>query len=141
VFRYAVGVPRAGEDVEADVLALRTAYEVDRPLVGVVAHGTGERAAELSLLSVDDPRVTVLDAVPVAADDGTDILVRLQSYAPAATTVRLRCAVPVAAASLATLLGDPTGAAEVDGAEVVLPVPRLGSVAVRLRLADAAGGR
>ncbi|MEV0838600.1 hypothetical protein AB0I55_03475 [Actinocatenispora sera] len=141
VFRYAVGVPRAGEDVEADVLALRTAYEVDRPLVGVVAHGTGERAAESSLLSVDDPRITVLDAVPVAADadDDADLLVRLQSYAPAATTVRLRCAVPVAAASLATLLGDPTGAAEVDGAEVVLPVPRMGTVAVRLRVAGISG--
>jgi len=136
-FRYAVGVRRAGEDIDADALALRTAYEIDRPLVGVVAQGgTAGGDPERSLLSLDDPRATVLDVTPVQGDGEVEILVRLQSYATEATTVRLWSAVPVASAQLATLLGDPTAPAEVAGEHVVVPVPRLGSVAVRLRLAD-----
>ncbi|MGA8113696.1 MAG: glycoside hydrolase family 38 C-terminal domain-containing protein, partial [Actinocatenispora sp.] len=142
-FRYAVGVRRAGETLDADALALRTAHEIDHPLVGVAAHGAsdGNRPAELSLLALDDPRVAVLGVslVPGAEGDSApaDLLVRLQSFATAPVQVRLRCGFGVAGASLATYLGDVTGAAELDGDEVVVPAPRLGAVAVRLRLADA----
>ncbi|MGW7595262.1 aldo/keto reductase [Streptomyces rubiginosohelvolus] len=42
-FRYAVGVRRSGES-DAEALALRTAYEVDHPLIGVPAHGAPDAA-------------------------------------------------------------------------------------------------
>ncbi|GAA3514469.1 glycoside hydrolase family 38 C-terminal domain-containing protein [Actinocatenispora rupis] len=133
-FRYAVGVRRAGEDIDADALALRTAYEIDHPLVGVSAHGTSDPGtAQLSLLSVDDPRVAVLGATLVGSDTGTDLLVRLQSLATEPVDATLRCGFPVAGAVRATYLGDETGEVTVDGDEVTVALPRLGVTAVRLR--------
>ncbi|NEW74580.1 glycoside hydrolase family 38 N-terminal domain-containing protein [Streptomyces rhizosphaericus] len=138
-FRYAVGVRRSGETIDAEALALRTAYEVDHPLIGVPAHGApdADRPAELALLSVDDARVAVRDAAPVPApgDDGVDLLVRLQSFAPEPRTVRLRCGFAVAAAERATYLGDPDGPAVLDGDAILVQIPRLGTTAVRVRLA------
>ncbi|GAA1104201.1 hypothetical protein [Streptomyces javensis] len=138
-FRYAVGVRRSGETIDAEALALRTAYEVDHPLIGVPAHGApdADRPAELALLSVDDARVAVRDAspVPVPGDDGVDLLVRLQSFAPEPRTVRLRCGFPVAAAERATYLGDPDGPATLTGDDILVEIPRLGTTAVRVRLA------
>ncbi|GAA5014228.1 glycoside hydrolase family 38 C-terminal domain-containing protein [Actinopolymorpha pittospori] len=142
-FRYAVGVRRAGEDLGADALALRTAYEIDHPLVGVCgqAEPRPDQPAQLSLLGVDDPRVTVLAVMPVPAEDDaaaatTDLLVRLQSYATTEVTVRLRCGFGIEGASRATFLGDTTGTVEVDGSDIVTPISRLGVTAVRIRLAD-----
>jgi hypothetical protein len=134
-FRYAVGVRRAGETLDADALALRTAYEIDHPLVGVAAHGRAEpdSPAVRSLLAVDDPRVTVLGVVQLATEDGVDLLVRLQSLATEPTTTRLRCGFPVTAAQQATYLGEANGTMTIDGNEVVVPLPRLGAIAVRLR--------
>ncbi|MCQ8193065.1 glycoside hydrolase family 38 N-terminal domain-containing protein [Streptomyces rugosispiralis] len=134
-FRYAVGVRRPGETIDADALALRTAYEVDHPLIGVPAHGApdADRPAELALLSVDDARVAVRDAAPVPGDDGVDLLVRLQSFATEPGTVRLRCGFPVAAAERATYLGDPDGPATLDGDDILVSIPRLGTTAVRVR--------
>ncbi|WP_347236417.1 glycoside hydrolase family 38 N-terminal domain-containing protein [Streptomyces malaysiensis] len=139
-FRYAVGVRRGGETIDADALALRTAHEVDHPLIGVAAHGApdADRSAELALLSVDDARVTVRDAAPVPGDDGVDLLVRLQSFATEPRTVRLRCGFPVAGAERATYLGDPDGSdapVALDGHDILVEIPRLGTTAVRVRLA------
>ncbi|MFD8281652.1 alpha-mannosidase [Streptomyces solisilvae] len=139
-FRYAVGVRRGGETIDADALALRTAHEVDHPLIGVAAHGApdADRPAELALLSVDDARVTVRDAAPVPGDDGVDLLVRLQSFAMEPRTVRLRCGFPVAGAERATYLGDPDGSdapVALDGHDILVEIPRLGTTAVRVRLA------
>ncbi|WP_329454178.1 alpha-mannosidase [Streptomyces sp. NBC_01497] len=143
-FRYAVGVRRSGESIEAEALGLRTAHEVDHPLVGVAAHGEPTAAgdpAERALLSVDDPSVRLIDAAPVvpAASGGggngaasADILVRLQSFAESARTVRLRCGFPVAAAERATLLGDPEGPVTREGDDILVDIPRLGSTAVRV---------
>jgi hypothetical protein len=146
-FRYAVGVRRAGEDIDADALGLRTAYEVDHPLVAVVAAGAsdgGDAPAELSVLAVDDPRVAVRGVTLLPADDGGpagDLLVRLQSVATEPITVTLTCGFPVASATRATLLGDPVtdltageGPATVDGREVTVSIGRLGVTAVRLSL-------
>ncbi|PNG93500.1 glycoside hydrolase family 38 C-terminal domain-containing protein [Streptomyces malaysiensis] len=139
-FRYAVGVRRGGETIDADALALRTAHEVDHPLIGVAAHGApdADRPAELALLSVDDARVAVRDAAPVRGDDGVDLLVRLQSFATEPRTVRLRCGFPVAGAERATYLGDPDGSdapVALDGHDILVEIPRLGTTAVRVRLA------
>ncbi|MCQ6251090.1 glycoside hydrolase family 38 N-terminal domain-containing protein [Streptomyces malaysiensis] len=139
-FRYAVGVRRGGETIDADALALRTAHEVDHPLIGVAAHGApdADRPAELALLSVDDARVAVRDAAPVPGDDGVDLLVRLQSFATEPRTVRLRCGFPVAGAERATYLGDPDGSdapVALDGHDILVEIPRLGTTAVRVRLA------
>ncbi|MYU13670.1 alpha-mannosidase [Streptomyces sp. SID8361] len=139
-FRYAVGVRRGGETIDADALALRTAHEVDHPLIGVAAHGApdADRPAELALLSVDDARVAVRDAAPVPGDDGVDLLVRLQSFATEPRTVRLRCGFPVAGAERATYLGDPDGSdapVALDGHDILVEIPRLGTAAVRVRLA------
>ncbi|WP_069864946.1 glycoside hydrolase family 38 N-terminal domain-containing protein [Streptomyces malaysiensis] len=139
-FRYAVGVRRGGETIDADALALRTAHEVDHPLIGVAAHGApdADRSAELALLSVDDARVAVRDAAPVPGDDGVDLLVRLQSFATEPRTVRLRCGFPVAGAERATYLGDPDGSdapVALDGHDILVEIPRLGTTAVRVRLA------
>ncbi|MER7880608.1 alpha-mannosidase [Streptomyces solisilvae] len=139
-FRYAVGVRRGGETIDADALALRTAHEVDHPLIGVAAHGApdADRPAELALLSVDDARVAVRDAAPVPGDDGVDLLVRLQSFAMEPRTVRLRCGFPVAGAERATYLGDPDGSdapVALDGHDILVEIPRLGTTAVRVRLA------
>jgi glycosyl hydrolase family 38 len=134
-FRYAVGVRRAGETLDADALALRTAYEIDHPLLGVAAHGPADPAvpAELSLLTLDDPRVTVRGAVLVPADGGgADLLVRLQSLATEPVQTLLRCAFPVTAASDASYLGDTAGPAAVDGDGIAVSLPRLGTAAVRL---------
>ncbi|MFE9613496.1 hypothetical protein [Streptomyces sp. NPDC006012] len=135
-FRYAVGVRRSGESTDADALALRTACEVDHPLIGVPAHGTPDpdRPAELTLLSVDDPRIAVRDAAPVPGDDGVDLLVRLQSFATESRTVRLRCGFPVAGAERATYLGDPDGPVTLDGDDILVEIPRPGTTAVRVRL-------
>ncbi|GHJ39408.1 hypothetical protein [Streptomyces sp. TS71-3] len=153
-FRYAVGVRRRGERISADALAVRTAYEIDHPLVGVPAHGApdGGRPAVFALLSLDDAQVKVVDVTPVAvgggaggdagatgtareaAGAGADVLVRLQSYATEARTVRLRCGFPVTGAERATYLGDPLGPAGLDGADILVEIPRLGSAAVRVRL-------
>ncbi|SEG91737.1 Glycosyl hydrolases family 38 C-terminal domain-containing protein [Actinacidiphila yanglinensis] len=144
-FRYAVGVRRRGEtDISAQALALRTAQEVDHPLVGVAAHGepVAGDAAERALLRLDDPSVRVIDAAPVpgpAGDGGTggaaptDILVRLQSFATEPRTVRLTCGFPVTHAERATFLGDPAGPVTRDGDDILVEIPRLGSSAVRLR--------
>ncbi|OPF75602.1 alpha-mannosidase [Streptomyces antioxidans] len=140
-FRYAVGVRRRGESggsIDAEALALRTAYEVDHPLIGVPAHGAAsgaDRPAELALLSVDDARIAIRDAAPVPGDDGVDLLVRLQSFATEPRTVRLHCGFPVAAAERATYLGDPEGPAALDGDDILVDIPRLGTTAVRVRLA------
>ncbi|MEU9971124.1 glycoside hydrolase family 38 N-terminal domain-containing protein [Streptomyces malaysiensis] len=139
-FRYAVGVRRGGETIDADALALRTAHEIDHPLIGVAAHGVpdADRPAELALLSVDDARVAVRDAAPVPGDDGVDLLVRLQSFAMEPRTVRLRCGFPVAGAERATYLGDPDGSdapVALDGHDILVEIPRLGTTAVRVRLA------
>ncbi|NIY67577.1 glycoside hydrolase family 38 N-terminal domain-containing protein [Streptomyces malaysiensis] len=139
-FRYAVGVRRGGETIDADALALRTAHEVDHPLIGVTAHGApdADRPAELALLSVDDARVAVRDAAPVPGDDGVDLLVRLQSFTTEPRTVRLRCGFPVAGAERATYLGDPDGSdapVALDGHDILVEIPRLGTTAVRVRLA------
>ncbi|MFD8094876.1 glycoside hydrolase family 38 N-terminal domain-containing protein [Streptomyces malaysiensis] len=139
-FRYAVGVRRGGETIDADALALRTAHEVDHPLIGVAAHDApdADRPAELALLSVDDARVAVRDAAPVPGDDGVDLLVRLQSFATEPRTVRLRCGFPVAGAERATYLGDPDGSdapVALDGHDILVEIPRLGTTAVRVRLA------
>ncbi|MCA1221150.1 glycoside hydrolase family 38 C-terminal domain-containing protein [Streptomyces sp. 8L] len=141
-FRYAVGVRRAGETIDADALALRTALEIDHPLVGVAAHGepaADGAPAERALLSLDDPLVRVIDAAPVpsrGADGGPespdDILVRLQSFATEARTVRLSCGFPVADAQGATFLGDHAGPVTLEGNDVLVEIPRLGSTAVRL---------
>ncbi|MEV2210405.1 alpha-mannosidase [Streptomyces sp. NPDC050997] len=138
-FRYAVGVRRSGESIDADALALRTAYEVDHPLIGVPAHGApdADRPAELALLSVDDARVTVRDVAPVPGDDGVDLLIRLQSFATEPGTVRLRCGFPVAGAERSTYLGDPDGPAALDGDDILVEIPRLGTTAVRVRLGTA----
>jgi hypothetical protein len=130
-FRYAVGVRRAGEEIDADALGLRTAHELDHPLVGVVAHGpvAADAPAELSLLGLDDPRVAVLGVTLLPAGD---LLVRLQSYATEPVRARLRCGFPVGSAMWATLLGDPTGPATVDDRGIVAEIPRLGVTALRL---------
>lgn len=138
-FRYAVGVRRSGENIDADALALRTAYEVDHPLIGVPAHGAPDtdRPAELALLSVDDARVAIRDVAPVPGDDGVDLLIRLQSFATEPGTVRLRCGFPVAGAERSTYLGDPDGPATHDGDDILVEIPRLGTTAVRIRLGNA----
>ncbi|WP_328473403.1 alpha-mannosidase [Streptomyces sp. NBC_00448] len=143
-FRYAVGVRRRGETIAAEALGLRTAQEIDHPLVGVAAHGepAADDPGERALLALDDPYVRVVDAAPVPAqgreaDEGgsapADLLVRLQSYADEPRTVRLRCGFSVAHAERATYLGDHAGEATRDGADVLVEIPRLGSTAVRLR--------
>ncbi|MFI6344203.1 alpha-mannosidase [Streptomyces sp. NPDC050560] len=136
-FRYAVGVRRAGETIGAEALALRTAYEIDHPLVAVPAHGAPDpgHPAGLALFSLDDPRVRVVDAAPVPASGpgrGADLLIRLQSYATGPCTVRLRCGFPVVGAERATYLGDPLGPVAVDDGTVTVEVPRMGSTAVRV---------
>ncbi|WP_327394117.1 glycoside hydrolase family 38 N-terminal domain-containing protein [Streptomyces phaeochromogenes] len=138
-FRYAVGVRRSGENIDADALALRTAYEVDHPLIGVPAHGAPDtdRPAELALLSVDDARVAIRDVSPVPGDEGVDLLIRLQSFATEPGTVRLRCGFPVAGAERSTYLGDPDGPATHDGDDILVEIPRLGTTAVRVRLGNA----
>ncbi|MEV0808987.1 hypothetical protein [Micromonospora sp. NPDC050200] len=142
VFRYAVGVRRAGEELDADALALRTAHEIDHPLIAVAAHGGTDldAPAEVALLSVSDPRVAVLGVTPLpaaqAAGTPAGLLVRLQSFATEQLDVRLRCGFPVTAAARATYLGDPIGPATIDGDEVVTAIPRLGVVAVHLQPAD-----
>ncbi|WPB91421.1 hypothetical protein [Streptomyces malaysiensis] len=87
---------------------------------------------------MDDARVAVRDAAPVPGDDGVDLLVRLQSFAMEPRTVRLRCGFPVAGAERATYLGDPDGSdapVALDGHDILVEIPRLGTMAVRVRLA------
>ncbi|MGQ4513091.1 hypothetical protein [Streptomyces sp. DW26H14] len=107
-----------------------------------MAYGTpaaGGDPAERALLSLDDPLVRVIDAAPVPSrgadgspDGPDDVLVRLQSFATGARTVRLSCGFPVADAEGATFLSDPAGPVTLEGNDVLLEIARLGSTVVRL---------
>lgn len=139
-FCYAVGVARAGERTSTAALAMRTAAELTSPLMGVFATGApaSDAPSAHSLLELDDDRVRVVSMV--STDDEPDqVLVRLQSFAEEPVRVRLRPRFAVAAAATATYLGEPVNSVPVLDGEVEVPVPRLGSVALRLGLAPDAG--
>jgi len=135
-WRYAIGVRRADED-DLDPLALgvRTAAAVDQPLLGVLASGDAGAESERSLLSVDDPRVRVIALRPIAGVDGRDDLqIRLQSYVDDATEVAVSFETVPTAAWLTSFLGDDGDQLTVNAdGSVSVPLPRLGSTAVRVR--------
>jgi len=142
-FRYAIGVARAGERLPPSALALRTAYEVDQPLVAIPAEGppSTDMPTEVSLLALDDNRIKVIAVLAQPPDEGldedahaTDLLVRLQSYATEPAPVTLTCGFELSQAWTATYLGDSTGEARVNGAQISMVMPRLGAIAVLLRL-------
>lgn len=137
-FRYAVGLRRAGENISPAALAARTAAELTRPVLGVLATarpGTPAAAAaaehtERSLLQLDDDRVRLV-AVTGTGTDGEN-LVRLQSYAEEPVVVRLRPGVDVTGAATATYLGDPVDQLAVTADGIAVPIDPQGTVAVLL---------
>ncbi|NEE04206.1 glycoside hydrolase family 38 N-terminal domain-containing protein [Phytoactinopolyspora halotolerans] len=141
-FRYAIGVRRAGEQVSATALAMRTAVELTNPVIGVLA--TGEHAdtgaldhAERSLFQLDDDRVRLVSVtaatdIPAAPGVNAACLVKLQSYAEEPVTVRLRLGIEVTGAATATYLGDRLEDLEVTGDGIDVFLPPHGAVAVLL---------
>ncbi|SDD95101.1 glycoside hydrolase family 38 N-terminal domain-containing protein [Auraticoccus monumenti] len=129
-FSYAVGVD-GGRGLSREGLAVATAAEAVHPLVGVVARGPAspEAPAGRQLLTLDDDRVKV---VSVCAGERGGVQVRLQSFADEAVQVRLGVPFASAEALLTTYLGDLVSALETDGRDVLVPLPRLGSLAVEL---------
>lgn len=129
-FSYAVGVD-GGRGLSREGLAVATAGESVHPLVGVVARGpaTSEVSAREQLLSLDDDRVKV---VSVCRGDRGGVQVRLQSFADEAVAVRLRVRFPYEQGLLTTYLGDLLEELDVDGEHLLVPLPRLGSLAVEL---------
>lgn len=133
-FRYAVGVRRPAEPADADVLAIRTAEEIDHPLVAVPARddAVADRA-EHALLSLDDRRVRIVALLPCLLPDGNSgVLVRLQSLATEPVRITLRTPAPVQA-TLAGYLGDPIEELSPTGQDTVVQLPRLGTRAVLLQ--------
>ena len=141
-FHYAVGVQRAGERISAEGLALRTAASLTAPLAGVLAPGApGPRqsVAEARLLEVSDDRVQVVDVTALERAD--EVLVRLQSFAKIALRVRLAAHRPVAAAHRTNYLGSGDDPLIVSDGATQIDIPRLGTAAVRMRLAGSTTGR
>lgn len=133
-FRYAIGVRRAGESLSTAALAARTAAELTRPVLGVLATARpgapAAEHAERSLLGLDDDRVRLVALVGTGT--AGESLVRLQSYAEEPLVVRLRPGVDVAAAATATYLGDRLADLQVTADGVAVPIDPQGTVAVLL---------
>jgi hypothetical protein len=130
-FEYAVGVrERGGQGLEA--VAMATAADLVRPLVGVSARGRGDalREAVAELLSIYDERVQLVSVV--AGEDERSSLVRLQSWADEAVTVTLELGTSLASATRATFSGDPLSPLTVEGSSVVVEMQPFDVAAVSI---------
>ncbi|GGV63847.1 alpha-mannosidase [Streptomyces longisporoflavus] len=140
VFRYSVGweegTAPGGAALGVAVLGMRTAAVASRPLLAVRAGRTPEASPETtySLLTLDDARVRV---VGLTVPEPGRLLVRLQSFAEEPVTCRLTPGFAVTAAASADYLGTEGTRlrAEPDGS-LPVPVPRLGTTAVSLTMAE-----
>lgn len=136
-FRYAVGVRPAGGSPSAAALSMQTATELTHPLVGVLATGgengtSAAKPAEWSMAEVEDERVRLVSmAAAEGAGEGAYLL-KLQSYAEEAASVRVRLGLPVTDAAEATYQGDRIKALEVKDEGVTVSLPPQGVVAVLL---------
>jgi hypothetical protein len=136
---YAVGVRRAGEQLSASGLGIRTAADLTQPVHGVLATGPAESdpTPERSLVQLDDDRVRLISVSrPEPGEDGA-VLLRLQSYAEEPVTLHVRAGVAVAQAATATFLGDRLDELQIAGDAVTVDLPRLGTIGVLLVLPPA----
>jgi hypothetical protein len=126
-FAYAIGV-RANESESAGELALRTAAEYVHPLRA--ARATGARGgAERGVLALSDARVQIVGLVE-AADGAT--IVRLQSFADAEIDLEISFAERPERVARCSYLGDESGAIELRGATVSVPLRRFETAAVKV---------
>lgn len=130
-FRYSVACAPSGSAAD---LGPRTAAATSRPLHPVRARAAASdeaAVAGLGFVELDEPSVRLVGAV--TEPDGA-VLLRLQSFAEAPRTCRVRPLFPVAEAWEATYLGEATGELTPDGdGRLAVPVPTLGTVGVLLR--------
>jgi hypothetical protein len=132
-FHYAVGVRRAGEELSAAGLGIRTAEDTVIPVQGVLATGRAvpDPTPEQQLLRVRDDRVRL---IAVSGQESGEVLLRLQSFADEPVAVPVEIGVPVEGAATATFLGDRIAELPVGNGGLTVEIPRLGTAAVLLRL-------
>ncbi|OIJ90438.1 glycoside hydrolase family 38 C-terminal domain-containing protein [Streptomyces colonosanans] len=126
-FRYSVACAPAET---AAGLGPRTAAAWSRPLHAVRARGAvSDAAAEtLAFAELGDPRVRLVGAT--TPEPGGRVLLRLQSFAEEPVVCPVRVGFPVVAAHRADYLGSAVDELPLDGGEVTIDVPALGTTAV-----------
>jgi hypothetical protein len=129
-FRYSVTGGKTSKTYGGPTLGLRASAANSRSLRATL--GTGEVSTDLkefSLLSLSDERVRI---VGLTTPEHGKLLVRLQSFAEEAISVKVKVDSRYKSATEATYLGDHRKNLEVKGGEVEISIPRIGTTALIL---------